>query len=69
MKITQNKILIILFFLERGAEMINCPFCKYIHNIYIENNINILFFCYYRYPNPWIVLDKRKIRRMIVYYA
>ncbi|WFG97016.1 hypothetical protein M0C40_03165 [Spiroplasma citri] len=48
--------------------MINCPFCKYIHNIYIENNINILFFCYYRYPNPWIVLDKRKIRRMIVYY-
>ncbi len=49
--------------------MINCPFCKYIHNIYNENNIQILFFRSYRYPNQRIVLDKRKIRRMTVDYA
>lgn len=49
--------------------MNNCSFYKYIHNIYNENNIQILFFCSYRYLNPWIILDKRKIRRMTVYYA
>lgn len=49
--------------------MINYPFCKYIHNIYNENNILILFFCYYMYINPWIILDKIKIIRTMVYYA